>query len=378
MGNLQSQTPAECLKTLYQMDQSTLDKLFDGLKARNYRNDSLLSQIRQRQLQLKGKVNSTNYNMVSGFLNDISMIQFKEAEEKKAEVFQQEQNERIGPNESDLQLFGLDIDFDHEDLKDSYKHLAMMYHPDRETGDLKKFRFVTKVYKRLLEVVKMRRPQADFNEMRDNSREASMSYEPSSPVNRQFNPQLFNKIYEENRIQSPNDDGYGDWINDNQLEDKDIERNSELSSKFSKQKFNDTFNKTVKSNKDYKMVKYNTPQALNSSAGIDSTELGVDKIDNFSGNGYSDYREAHSTNRLVPDNARPVIERNLKNIEEFEESRKRMVPLSIQELRELKAEEKIKSEFELKRQKNVAKHDQNYFNHYEQVNRRMIENNFFR
>ena len=48
-------------------------------------------------MQLKGKVNSTNYNMVSGFLNDISMIQFKEAEQQKAETFRREQNERIGP-----------------------------------------------------------------------------------------------------------------------------------------------------------------------------------------------------------------------------------------------------------------------------------------
>ena len=33
MGNLQSQSPAECLKTLYQMTNH-LDKLFNGLKAK--------------------------------------------------------------------------------------------------------------------------------------------------------------------------------------------------------------------------------------------------------------------------------------------------------------------------------------------------------
>ena len=142
-------------------------------------------------------------------------------------------------------------------------------------------------------------------------------------MDRQFNPQLFNKIYEENRTERPEDDGYSDWINDNPLEDKDIERNSELSNKFSGQRFNATFNKTVKSKPNSQLVKYKTPQALNSSAGIDSSELGVDKIENFSGKGYSDYREAHSTSRLVPENAKPVIERNMKNIDEFEESRKR-------------------------------------------------------
>ena len=39
-----------------------------------------------------------------------------------------------------------------------------------------------------------------------------------------FDINLFNKVYEENKITTPFDDGYGDWMNSNALEDKKQEK----------------------------------------------------------------------------------------------------------------------------------------------------------
>ena len=51
--------------------------------------------------------------------------------------------------------------------------------------------------------------------------------QPKVNVNMQdsFDVNLFNKIYDENKIQEVFDDGYGDWINQNQIGDGKTTKN---------------------------------------------------------------------------------------------------------------------------------------------------------
>ena len=56
-----------------------------------------------------------------------------------------------------------------------------------------------------------------------------------------FDINLFNKVYEENKITTPFDDGYGDWMNSNALEDKKQEKL--FNGRFNKNLFNHEFEK---------------------------------------------------------------------------------------------------------------------------------------
>jgi len=186
---------------------------------------------------------------------------------------------------------------------------------------------------------------------------------------------IFNKIYEDNRLHKADDDGYSNWINDNELEDKDIEKNEIFGDKFNVNVFNSTFKTSVKRDPN-QIIKYTSPNAVNS-FGNSIAELGVDKIDNFGGNGYSDYKEAHTQSRLV-DEENIDTKKKFKSVEELKKHRENMVPLSLAELRELEADKKNDEMKETHRQTIVSKNDNKEFEIYDKMNQRLLQNDFFR
>lgn len=382
MGNFQSMSPKEILQNLYNMNQTYLDKLHDGLVKKGFANRELLTNVREYQLKLKGKVEPTHYNKVSGFLNDLT-INIQNFAKTKEEIYIEQREARMKKFRESLvqplKMFKLENDFTEEELKTNYKLLARKYHPDRAEGNKEKFMIIQKAYERLLEDLKMRAPEKDFNSLKNESRDFIENTMPSMNLEGaqgKFDRTKFNQIYEENRTNKAEDDGYGDWIKNNEVADGDVPRDPRLAGGFNLTNFNSAFDTGVK-NPIKKIVKYTMPQAQFSDAGVDSTELGVDKIDNFGGKGYSDYREAHTTSRLIPDEAE-VNRKEYKSVQNLEADRSNMVPLSMEEIRSLKAEERLKETAELRRQENVSIFDRREFDVYSKINRRMIEHDFFR
>ena len=136
-----------------------------------------------------------------------------------------------------------------------------------------------------------------------------------------------------------------------------------------------TFNSSIKKPKD-QIVKYVQPQAINASV-APSAELGIEKIGNYSGDGFSDYREAHSQQRLV-DESEINDRKDFKTVEELQKHRKNMVPLTLEEIRALETDKKNEEHTELKRQENISTIDNREFDIYDKMNKRMIEHDFFR
>lgn len=411
MGNFQSNSDVENLKKLYSLNQQQLDKLKSQIINQNISDTRLLNALKLKQQSLKNKVPQNNYNKVSMFLSNITPNSslmtledsFKIQEEKFQEEFLKEQKERerlffqqqkarrskyetelkkfnMSSNNA-LKMFQLNEDFTMEQLKHSYKKLALRFHPDRPTGNEQKFQVITKGYMALLEDLKMRAPQGNFIQMKQESRDFVEKQRPSAlsvsmkPTQKKFDPMLFNKIYEENRLHKPEDDGYANWMKNNELEEKDIEKNEVFGNKFNINVFNSTFNSSIKKPND-QIVKYIQPQALNASV-APSAELGIDKIDNYGGNGFSDYREAHSQQRLV-DESEINDRKQFKTLEELQKHRKNMVPLTLEEVRALETEKKKDETKEMKRQENISTIDNREFDIYDKMNKRMIEHDFFR
>ena len=73
-----------------------------------------------------------------------------------------------------------------------------------------------------------------------------------------FDVNLFNKIYDENKIQEVFDDGYGDWINQNQIGDR--KQQKMFQDGFNKDLFNSTFEsyKKVAKNMELKWLNMRT------------------------------------------------------------------------------------------------------------------------
>lgn len=411
MGNFQSNSDVENLKKLYSLNQQQLDKLKSQIINQNIREDRLLNALKVKQQSLKNKVPLANFNKVSMFLSNItpnnSMMtledSFKIQEEKfqaeflkeqqdRERIFYEQQKVRRSNYETELKkfnmssnnalkMFQLNEDFTMEQLKHSYRKLALRFHPDRPSGNEQKFQVITKGYMALLEDLKMRAPQGNFIQMKQESRNFTEQQRPSAmsvsmkPTQKKFDPMLFNKIYEENRLHKPEDGGYTNWMKDNELEEKDIEKNEVFGNKFNINVFNSTFNSSIKKPND-QIVKYVQPQAINASV-APSAELGIDKIDNYGGNGFSDYREAHSQQRLV-DESEMDDRKQFKTLEELQKHRKNMVPLTLEEVRALETEKKKDEDKEMKRQENVSTIDNHEFDIYDKMNKRMIEHDFFR
>ena len=248
-------------------------------------------------------------------------------------------------------LFGLQKNFNLEDLRKKYKSIAIQVHPDKTGGSDYLFKQCYTAYKYLLAEYEQRQSDKPFYDLRnqsrsyvkqqgtdDGSRRAAMnmmqqasqasqasqaaqasqasshSSSSSSTGSKgstgRFNIAKFNRVFDEARLDDPNHDhGYGNWMSQSSKNRDDIDVRNFMGD-FNQDRFNRTFDKKVPVSKQQTQAlirKTNEPQcvSLGSRQGQAFTELGVAKIDDFGdrltnkGISYADYKRAHSTERLV-------------------------------------------------------------------------------
>ena len=116
--------------------------------------------------------------------------------------------------------------------------------------------------------------------------------------------EVFNKIYDNNKIHNAFDNGYGNLMEKSNQKREDIHIKKNISSM---KNFNSTFNNQPLSKTNQKMIIYKEPIALPTShKTLKYSELGVDKVNDYSDSSVNlecmDYRKAHSTSRLIDPN----------------------------------------------------------------------------
>ena len=229
-------------------------------------------------------------------------------------------------------LFGLTKDFSLDELKTKFKTLAMTTHPDKG-GSEQLFMLVINAFKKLVEDYNIRVSNRTHQELKT-------AFEKSAPpppqavpkINKgeRFNLDKFNKIFDENRMEDAySQGGYKDWMEKEALPEVDSTPKKPVR-KFNVDTFNHTFEKTTKTAMDNKFLTvYKEPEPLLMSKKIQFTELGVDKIDDFSGDNttrrnlnYMDYKVAHTTNRIVDPTT--VNRKEYANINDLEGERSRI------------------------------------------------------
>jgi|TARA_B110000259_G_C14013717_1_gene400512 curved DNA-binding protein CbpA len=301
------------------------------------------------------------------------------------------------------EIFGLTKKFTLEELKQNFKKVAKRVHPDRG-GDEKLFKLVTLAYQQLLEIYKLKQINKEFNELKSGFNEYSSNQDNQQRKNRDlYNhsnkpihqtkrsnrksstsreqnlnsnfTDVFNKIYDDNKINDPYDNGYGDLMTepDSSRPDIDIKRTIK-----NMKNFNQTFDSTPISKSNKKIIKYKDPIALPSSIKtLQYTEIGIDNIKDFSTESSDlscvDYKKAYSTSKLIDKNY--VRERTGYNdISGLEAERSNVnYNMSENDLKKeayLKKKEQLK---ELKRLERIQQMDMKYEESFNNINNLMVD-----
>lgn len=281
----------------------------------------------------------------------------------------------------------LDIskNFTLDQLKEAYKKIALQVHPDRG-GTEYMFKLVTTCYKELTKEYNRRISDRQYHELKaDFAKNQALMPQQSrtkkidvSEANSGFNIDKFNKVFETNKLQNVNDNGYEQFLkNSKEVEQKNIFAGK----KFSNDNFNKQFEKRVQvaSEPNKFIVKYKEPEALLTCKKIGFVELGEESVDDFSGTNtsrknlnYMDLKIAHTTSRII--DPKTIDKRKeYRSVDELEVDRGtisyNMNDIDKDYYEKKKKEEEIKERL---RMQSVLKQDQQTAIQYEKVHRLLL------
>lgn len=239
-------------------------------------------------------------------------------------------------------LFKLPKGFTLEQLRSSYKKLAIAVHPDKPGGSEYLFQQITSCYRKLVKEFQRKQADKTYIELKDqytsyvdtqkNERRHNVSISGDSGEQfsgKNFNHAKFNQIFNENRMQDANDHGYGNWMSSSTKHREDIEVKNSMG-KYNEDAFHKAFER-IKIPKDRSLVKFHEPEALPLSArNVSFSELGVAKIEDFGDQlsskslSFSDYRRAHTTTRLIDVDAAMRSRKQFDSIDHLEAEREKI------------------------------------------------------
>jgi curved DNA-binding protein CbpA len=206
-------------------------------------------------------------------------------------------------------ILGISKKYDEKTLKRAYLKAAQKTHPDRG-GSTDAFQRVSIAYTVLEKKLKDSKSNHSHTELRSHAQNFLETQNTGTNVQfdtERFDVDVFNKIYEDNRIKEVYDDGYGSWIQENAVSND--EQKPMFHDGFNKDLFNHEFEKYkvdhAQKNK-HSLVRFSEPQVDISMKNKDSLmTLGQGKIEDFSGDmnglGYRDYKDAFTNSVLTVD-----------------------------------------------------------------------------
>lgn len=411
------------LKTLYGLNDTKLNELVQTIKINIFPNNieqikAQLNILMKQQTSIKNKIPSSKFNSINNFIielysytnefrdnsvkinssvnkvydlsnyhMDTNVINSKNTRNIEAERLTVP---RVSPKKPTLnskpklnilgdidpyKLYGYNKNqrIDIQDLKLKYKKYALETHPDKNNGDSKNFKIINEAFKVLFEDYKLKQNDKQFNELKNNSlnsieKQTKTNYQNTNINSDNFNVTKFNNVYDNHRISNVNDDGYGDWSKENEFKSDDIVRNSSLT----KGNFNSMFDNNVKVSD--AVIQYSNPKELFMNNENNCEELGVDKIDNYTGNtksiNYTDYKEAHTTSRLIDTNAN--TRESYNSVNDIKAARSNIKDQTAEEIMEIELEKSRTVEREEKRMSNVMNHDNAHFENYNKIHNIML------
>lgn len=413
MGNLQSVSQInsekkKVLQKLYDLNREGLIQLLERLRV--YRNDTTLQEksilndphlaelCYQTCIELQENVitklqpHQVNQGkLVSSFLQQCYRdIQSWKIESQEISLEDDKYDKKTKISYA-LKLFDLPLDassLNKNKIQKAYHKKARLYHPDRNKNKSSTmFDKITNAYLYLIEIVSSQ-GNANFISLRNNSNDFIEKQKHNGIKNTkmnhkqgqgQFDVKEFNKMFSEYRLEQPEDRGYEDWIKDTKLKDDSVKMSKYLQRGFTKNRFNDAFEKEGEDYKEMQIMEYTSPQERFASGSMNVQELGVDTIKNFTGNTgniqYTDYREAHTNTRCIqPKQIQKSIENRPVNITQIKSQRTLIQDYDENEWNTIKKEETLKKQDQERRIETQDNFDRTISKHYDSIHNRMLEN----
>lgn len=272
-----------------------------------------------------------------------------------------------------------------EDLRDAFKKTAIKVHPDKG-GNTELFNICKEAYKHIFQKLKNQNSYKSFKEMKEESADSFKKMKKTKHVsfkddidnlnskNEDFITK-FNRVFDENKFDDPNDDGYAEFMVKSSKNREDIDIKKKVKNF---KDFNQVFDSEETMNKE--VVVYKEPEALDiCSKKLSFNELGVTKIDDYSSDTtnnrslmYTDYKRAHTTNKLIDKNMLKE-KQTYKNMDDITRQRSsQSFELSDEDRRVINEGLRREQEKEKKRQINLNEYDRNIQTHFNKVNRLML------
>ena len=290
----------------------------------------------------------------------------------------QEAKKKIDP----YKVLGLSIHdpIDEKILKKAYIRKARKYHPDKG-GDKQMFQMISIAYTVLKKKIQDSKQDLSHQELRNGSQDYIDNQEKKINPNltgTDFDINLFNKIFNDNKIPESTDKGYSQWMKENKTEEKGRMFNG----KFNKSMFDSVFaEEKQKQEQRYgnsQITKYEGPQALNSNNNGQIVEVGQGEIEDFSGDAggnlqYRDYRDAFTRSCLVSEESVDPRQQ-YQSVQHYEAERGNVsFELSPEEGRRQEYLENKKKEREYKRRQLAKQRDMSYEQQYNKINSLLLK-----
>jgi curved DNA-binding protein CbpA len=301
--------------------------------------------------------------------------------------------ENIDPYE----VFNISKNFTWNELKETYRKLAISTHPDKPGGNKEIFNIITFCFEKLAVEYKKRESDLSHAELKKQSSDffdkivSNKMPHPSivnmnrdrdgDSNNAELFSQKFNRNFEKCKVYDDEIEfGYGKNMEESSKIREDIKIDKVIKkNKIDNKSFNDIFNSKVPINK--QLVKYQEPEPLLLAKSLQFTELGNKRPDDYSSSSvkktnslsYSDYMKAHEGTRLI-DTTIIKDMKEFKSVEEYEVYRdtKAKIELSAKELRQQELKKQREEKEEQMRLERLNKYDRNIELSYEKANRLFI------
>lgn len=267
------------------------------------------------------------------------------------------------------------------EMRNAYKRQARIYHPDKFGGNGEQFKIITKAFMILIEKYKKEQQDKQFMTLKDesnrdmekqlNESKKNTKFKKVNMSGNNFNNKLFNKIYKENKLYNPNDEGYTDWAKETEYESDKIPKL--FSNEFNLNVFNSTFSNN-KPKTSSQITKYQEPKALSSAKGF-YQELGQGNVGDYTGGErkgvqYTDYKRAHTETTLIDPNS--VDYREYNNMDDLQKERGKKLFLTKEEQEQIEINKMLARQQEEQRQNRLRQHDEKAFESFERVNKMFI------
>ena len=292
------------------------------------------------------------------------------------------QIKKFEENYNPWEILGMNnYDLDINNIKKSYKKMALKYHPDKVGEKYKdKFQLITQSYIYLLG----KSEEENLLNNKINRKVSKIDYE--NDINEgieniyvskdKFDINQFNKIFEKYKVPDSFDNGYGDLMKEEIKEDK--ENSYIFGSKFNNDIFNAHFDNKKNKKKSSDIIEYREPDALDSSfKNVSHQLLGMDSIEDFgsinSGNlSYTDYKKAHVDETLLID-VNKVKYKKYDSIDQLEADRSNLsYNLSPEDKQRYEYMERKKQEDDNFRLNQLRNYDKQIETQYNRLNQRLI------